>query len=71
MIYLIKSIFCNVLNVSCEMLKDVIRSIWTNIEVIFIRQIFDFSMLLSMFKNDQEWQSEDDSKMIINCFVFS
>jgi len=53
------------------MLKDVIRSIWTNIEVIFIRQIFDFSMLLSMFKNDQEWQSEDDSKMIINCFVFS
>ncbi len=53
------------------MLKDVIRSIWTNIEVIFIRQIFDFSMLLSLFKNDQEWQSEDDLKVIINCFVLN
>ena len=53
------------------MLKDVIRSIWTNIEVIFIRQIYDFSMLLSLFKNDQEWQSEDDLKVIINCFVLN
>jgi len=53
------------------MLKHVIRSIWTNIEVIFIRQIYDFSMLLSLFKNDQEWQSEDDSKVIINCFFLN
>jgi len=28
-------------------------------------------MLLSLFKNDQEWQSEEDSKMIINCFVLN
>jgi hypothetical protein len=28
-------------------------------------------MLLSLFKNDQEWQSEDDLKVIINCFVLN
>jgi len=28
-------------------------------------------MLLSLFKNDQERQSEDESKMIINCFALN